>query len=473
MRSLRARLLAAWVLSLLAAVVVGAMLLGLYRQSSGVQQARAAEAASAACEAIADRFAYFAAGWAGPLPEDGTPDAAALRTDLAAVVAFALGEWPGIAGGLWLGSAPLAASAGLDADLRATLATLAATVAEERGAATSIRGADAVEFVQACAVSGPLPGLTAFAIATVPETPGQQPFLLGVGGLFLLVLAMTLLLGWAAFAWSRRIGGLTAALASIESGGLPLLAPTGEHDLDRIVAALNQAGTRLRAAQEAAAAMAARMAQAERLAALGRVAAGVAHEVRNPVAAMRLRAENGLAGDEARRRAALEAILAQVGRLERLTGELLAMTQTRSPTPAPGDLAAALAACAGDHETPGVAIVVDAPAITVALDWDLLRRALDAVVQNAVQHTPPGGTVRLAARRAEGRLAITVADSGPGVDKALRATLFEPFVSGRPDGTGLGLAIAREMLDAMGGGLALLADGPGATFGIEVPCPMC
>ena len=64
---------------------------------------------------------------------------------------------------------------------------------------------------------------------------------------------------------------------------------------------------------------------------------------------MRLRAENALAGDDARRRAALEAILAQIARLDRLIGELLAMTQRRVPAAEPVDLAAFLHACAADH----------------------------------------------------------------------------------------------------------------------------
>jgi signal transduction histidine kinase len=66
-------------------------------------------------------------------------------------------------------------------------------------------------------------------------------------------------------------------------------------------------------------------------------------------------------------------------------------------------------------------------------------------------------------------LRIAVADTGPGVAPELRAWLFEPFVTGRPEGTGLGLAIARELADAMGGRLFLDDAGPGATFVLELP----
>ena len=71
-------------------------------------------------------------------------------------------------------------------------------------------------------------------------------------------------------------------------------------------------------------------------------------------------------------------------------------------------------------------------------------------------------------------LRIEVQDSGPGVAKALRGTLFEPFVTGRADGTGLGLSIARELTEAQGGRLLLAepgGDGIGATFGLEIAWP--
>jgi len=78
--------------------------------------------------------------------------------------------------------------------------------------------------------------------------------------------------------------------------------------------------------------------------------------------------------------------------------------------------------------------------------------------------------VAVRAEVVEGWLRIVVADEGVGVAERVRETLFEPFVSGRPEGTGLGLAIAREMLEAMGGRIALTRAAPGAEFTLEVPC---
>jgi His Kinase A (phospho-acceptor) domain len=84
---------------------------------------------------------------------------------------------------------------------------------------------------------------------------------------------------------------------------------TGERELDRIVTALNEAGRRVVDARQRADQLARQVAAGERLAAIGRVAAGVAHEIRNPIAAMRLRAENAIAGDPERKRRALAMIL--------------------------------------------------------------------------------------------------------------------------------------------------------------------
>jgi signal transduction histidine kinase len=190
---------------------------------------------------------------------------------------------------------------------------------------------------------------------------------------------------------------------------------------------------------------------------------------------MRLKAENALAGDEVRRRMALDAILAQIGRLDRLLAELLAMTQRREPAPAPVVLTGLLEACAADHRAEGVTIRVEADAGGACIDAGIVRRVLDALMDNAVRHTPPGGTVTLAARRVGETLRISVADTGPGVAADLRETLFEPFVSGRPEGTGLGLAIARELAEAHGGRLTLgevdAMAAHGATFILEIPCP--
>ncbi len=278
-------------------------------------------------------------------------------------------------------------------------------------------------------------------------------------------------------AWGRKVGQIETALARHDIEALPDLPPTGERELDRVVAALNDAGRRLAAARQRSLEMAAQVAASERLAALGRMAAGIAHEIRNPMAAMRLRAENALAGDVARQRTALEASLAQIGRVDALIAELLAMTQRRVPQPVPVSLAAFVEARADAHrdlaDTRGVALSVSAPPSQCRLDPGIAGRALDNLLLNAIQHTGPDGEVRVSAEAEHGRVRIEVADTGSGVPPGLQPRLFEPFATRRPDGTGLGLAIARELAEAHGGRLTLAdaggnASGRGARFVLEL-----
>ena len=251
---------------------------------------------------------------------------------------------------------------------------------------------------------------------------------------------------------------------------LPALAPTGEREFDRLVDALNAAGARLAEERQRASA-------AERLAAVGRLAAGLAHEIRNPIAAMRLKAENALAADDdGRRISALQSILQQVGRLDGLLRDLLAMTQRREPKLAEIDLAAFLDRTAEPHRelaaSKGVKLVVG-PAPSAAappqFDAEQMHRALDNLILNAIENTPAGGSIEVAAEHRGDKLCLRVRDTGQGVPEDIRERLFEPFVTGRAEGTGLGLALVREIARAHGGEARLVPTSQGAEFEIEVP----
>jgi signal transduction histidine kinase len=480
-KSLRARLFVVWLLSLAAACAVGWLLVELYHQSARAQLARADSAVSHACEQIADEYSFYTSGWAGP--SGGIYDAR-LKRDFAALVRLALPQGGEMAGGIWQAQAGPLAEVSLfhdDQDQtepshRPRLAAVNQAAAQAERAVTEHVTAGAVTFVlHACPLPGPIAGLTAWTIMPVLTEVGLGALRLGLGVLLALVFGIALWLTALVLGFSRRVKRIEASLAAAGERDLPRLPLTGEAELDRIVAALNATGVRLAEARRRSAELAARVAQAERLAALGRVAAGVAHEIRNPIAAMRLRAENALAGDPSRRGAALSAILEQIARLDRLIGELLTMTQRREPAPEAVDLPALLAAAAADQHAEGVTLRVQAAPAICHLDPALLRRALDALLDNALRHTPPGGSVTLCASVQGGVARIEVADTGPGIAPELRETLFEPFVTGRAEGTGLGLAIARELVEAQGGRLILAhpggeRPGEGAVFAMELPC---
>lgn len=486
MSSLRGRLFALWFMLLASAAAMGVLLFAFYRQSSAIQVAQAEEAVTRGCQDLTDRYAFFSAGWTGA--DAGRIDDA-LRRDLTGVVQAALGRATGVEGGIWQRQAgslayayPTYEGTGPKTDLPAAeLPTIAQAnvdaLRSERAITIRSPGRSQVLVLRACPLSGPIADSTAWAMARAFTGQGAayNQLLAGLGLLALIVLGSALFLGRLLLGWSRRIGGIETALASHDgSGATPLVLPlTGERELDRLIVALNTADVRLAEARR-------RSMASERLAAVGSLAAGMAHEIRNPIAAMRLKAENALAsGDEGRRAAALTAVLHQIARLDGLLYDLLAMTQPRAPRPVPTDIHALLSRCAELHResanAKGIAISVEAPRLREEdwpeLDPDQVGRALDNLMLNAVQNLPSvaGGSVRLSAIREGSKLNLCVSDKGPGVPAALRDRVFEPFVTGRTDGTGIGLAIVRETARAHGGEVRLVPAEIGATFEMSFP----
>jgi signal transduction histidine kinase len=303
----------------------------------------------------------------------------------------------------------------------------------------------------------------------------------GLGILLALMLGMSTWLTQLILLWTRHVREIESELARGDGDTMPPLTRTGERELDRIIDALNEALARLSAARRESESLAAEVALAERLAGLGRVAAGVAHEIRNPIAVMRLRAENALAGDDARRCQALADVLEQVSRLDALVAELLAMTQRREPHPIVVELQQFLADRVRVHRDEAalrnIALVTETAIARVRIDPEMIGRILDNLMSNAIWHTPVDGKVIVQAKPSGRDVRFTVADTGAGVDSELRDRSFEPFVTGRLDGTGLGLAIARELADAHGGSLVLLhpggeTPGQGAVFALDLPGAM-
>ncbi|TXN06289.1 HAMP domain-containing histidine kinase [Methylobacterium sp. WL64] len=479
--SLRARLLALWILLLASAAATAYLMFGFYSQSTAVQVAQAEVAVGRACREIIDRYAALTRRTKGTIP----------RSELGGTVGAALELFPGIEGGVWSAADgpvayayPTYEGTGPKTDLpeaeRDSIAGVnAQALRVDHAVAFRRPSRTQVLLVQGCPLHGPEPGLTAWTMgrAHVNDGPAYTRFLAGLGFLAVTVLGSAAFLGWFLYGFSGRIARLEAALAAPPPDGedLPRLQRTGERELDRLVDALNAAGGRLREAR-------ARVVAAERLAAVGRLAASIAHEIRNPIAAMRLKAENALAsGTPERATVALESVLGQIARVDHLLRDLLNLTQARTLTRSPTDIAALLSNCARLHED-----LASAGAVRIAIEGDALRgadrpqidgaqiaRALDNLLLNALQHTPPGGRVRLTAERVavEGavRLHLRVSDTGPGIDPAIRPGLFEPFVTGRPDGTGLGLAIVREIALAHRGAVRLIDGAPETTFVLDLP----
>jgi signal transduction histidine kinase len=331
--------------------------------------------------------------------------------------------------------------------------------------------------LHACPLPGPVPQLAAWTMARV-TTAGGRAYLqamTGLGVLLIVVLGSAAWLGYLLLGWSRQLRRLEAALAASDDE-LPMLEGTGQQDLDRIIDAVNRAGVRLTDARQTSEALTRQVAEGNRLATLGRVVAGVAHEIRNPIAAMRLKAENAVAAgpDLARKDHALRLIVEQIGRLESLLRNLLSSVQRAAPISAPvadvtGFLAQRVELFREQAAAHGLVLEVRGHGTEACFDTARIAQAIDNLILNAIQNTPHGGRVTVWAETSADRVILSVADTGRGVPEEVRGNLFEPFVTGRSDGTGLGLAVVREIAEAHGGSVRAVHRSDGTTLVLELP----
>ncbi len=223
----------------------------------------------------------------------------------------------------------------------------------------------------------------------------------------------------------------------------------------------------------------ARALRTERLAAVGKLAAGLAHELRNPLASIAGAVEllGAGSGDESDRK--LRGIaLRETQRLNRLVSDFLAFARPAAVRAASVDLARlaehVVGALAGDPQAAGVRLERQlAPAVARA-DEKQLEQVLWNLTLNAVQASPDGGTVRVSTGIVPGknRVFLRVEDRGPGIAPADQARLFEPFFTTKAGGTGLGLSICHGIVEAHGGEIEVESrPGEGARFAVILPAP--
>ena len=224
---------------------------------------------------------------------------------------------------------------------------------------------------------------------------------------------------------------------------------------------------------------------AERMATVGRLSLKVAHEVRNPIAAIELNAEmlqdivSGQGGAEKDKEEAaglVSAIRDQVTALDALTEEYLAFARFPKPhfeEEAVNHLLTELADFVRPLATrQGLTLTVDVdPAVPLMeIDRTLLRQAVLNLVKNGLEALSRGGSLTLTSRLLGDQVEIAVSDTGPGISPVVGERLFEQFFTTKPQGTGLGLSIARQITDEHNGELAWAnRPGGGTTFTIRVP----
>ncbi|MFT3772442.1 MAG: HAMP domain-containing sensor histidine kinase [Minicystis sp.] len=226
-------------------------------------------------------------------------------------------------------------------------------------------------------------------------------------------------------------------------------------ELRDIAAGLSAMANHLADARDRERALEAQLARDQRLTALGRVVAGVAHEVRNPLAGMKLRLDllARAGGLDTAAREDVGACLGEIARLNRLVESLLTVSRAKTLSQkevALGALAddrVARAKAAADRA--GVRLARSGDAVASG-DPDALAAAVDNLLRNAIEASPTGGTVLVRVGVHDGVPVLDVEDAGPGIPENRRAELFEPFFTTKPTGTGLGLWISRLLLEAKG-----------------------
>lgn len=221
--------------------------------------------------------------------------------------------------------------------------------------------------------------------------------------------------------------------------------------------------------------------RSEQLAAVGQVAAGVAHELRNPLTSVKMLVQTGLEGEPAPGLAAedLTIIEHEVRRMEACIQTFLDFARPPAAERRRTDLVAvirrAVALVEGRARRQNVRIQIEAPQhpVELLIDGEQIHQVLINLMLNALDAMPRGGDLRLKVLPIEGnppRIAVRIADSGPGVADAILARLFEPFVSGKETGLGLGLSISRRLIEAHGGSITgENASEGGAVFTFTLP----
>ncbi len=214
----------------------------------------------------------------------------------------------------------------------------------------------------------------------------------------------------------------------------------------------------------------------DRLRALGRLAAALAHEIRNPLNSIRLTVqllERRLKSNSIRRED-LRTVRTEVDRLSNLLNDLLDLQRSRQPHPEMQPVFPILEHCISlverqaEMQNTSIRLEGAQGELRAFFDTQQLTQTVVNLLLNALEAST-GGLVCVRVRGEDKTLRVEVQDDGPGLDIEQREHLFEPFYTTKATGTGLGLAVSRELMRSQGGNLIYAPNGTGACFVVELP----
>jgi signal transduction histidine kinase len=226
----------------------------------------------------------------------------------------------------------------------------------------------------------------------------------------------------------------------------------------------------------------------QRMAAVGAIAAAVAHGIGNPLSSIRAAAQVALldsdngegSGNNGKVRKNLQSIVHQVDRMQKRMQDLLNFAKPLEPRPAPIEINALVREVVDTlrgrfneaNVTPDLDLDANLPSVT--LDVNHLEQALMGLITNAVEATPRGGIVTVrtkSSKNGNGKtVQVSIEDTGEGIPVENRERVFEPFFTTKPHGTGIGLPLAKKFLERNGATIAI-SDGSSSGTKIAITLP--
>lgn len=431
-----------------------------------------------------------------PVPPHVTELFAVYKDPLQRLTAITLHRYPNVAGGFYRASdaALIGNAAGggvvagpdtaLPRDVAAVLRTLAQETVASAGPTSRViqQGTDRIILV-----SYPTQGdeiSAAWAFQRVSNVMGVSDWP-NLAALLLLALSIMVVTGLALI----TVRQLKTGVADIESGLEDLttdlsrvVTSPNPTELARIATAINELAASLRVNLVRQAELERELRNTERLSALGRVVAGVAHEIRNPLSAIKLKVQlaqrSNYSADQLNN--SFSVITDEIERLDKLVRRLLELGSRPKLEFVDVDIGALVskrAALVNELATDAsIQIrVATQPEVLVSGEEDRLAQVIDNIVRNALEAMPAGGNLDISThslinQNGAGAVQIEFRDTGPGINPMEQEHVFEPFYTGRATGTGLGLAIARAIVEEHGGRLWFTsAPGSGSSFVMELP----